>query len=106
MIATNRHMGDLLTSQRRPPPHISDGYADLLEPLSERQRRAITLQLTIGFYEGWRPSRAEIAELVAAELGVITVDELLDAQRRRNRGQPVPDLSQYLLTCRSRCIRR
>ena len=99
-------MGDLMSSQRRPPPHISDRYADLLEPLSQRQRRAITSQLTIGFYEGWRPSRAEIAELVAAELGIITVDELIEAQRRRKRGQPGPDLSEDLLTFRGRRIRR
>jgi len=98
-------MGDLMSSQQRPPPHISDRYTDLLELLSERQRRAITAQLTIGFYEGWRPSRAEMAELVAAELGLMTIDELLDAQRRRKRGQPVSDLSEYVLNYRGRRIR-
>lgn len=94
-----------MSSQQRPPPHISDRYNDLLQLLSERQRRAITAQLTVGFYEGWRPSRGEMAELVAAELGILTVDELLDAQRRRKRGQPGPDLTEYLLSHRGRHLR-
>lgn len=94
-----------MSSERIPPPHINDKYKDLLELLSQRQRRAITSQLTVGFYEGWRPSRGEIAELVAAELGIITIDELLDAQRRRKRGQPGTDLTEYLLTRRGRHLR-
>src|SRR5690349_24869697 len=44
-------------------PTIADPYADLLRPLNERQRRAIMLRLTFGFYEGWRPSRTEMADL-------------------------------------------
>ena len=70
LLATNLHMGDLMSSQRRPPPHISDRYADLLRTAVRTTTPSHHSQLTIGFYEGWRPSRAEMAELVAAELGI------------------------------------
>jgi len=49
-------------------PSIADRFADLLEPLSERRRRGLIARLSVGYYEGWRPSRAEVAELVAQEL--------------------------------------
>ena len=65
-------------------PTIADQYADLLQPLSNRQRRAIVLRLTFGFYEGWRPSRDELADLVAVELGTLSVDEAARRHRRRN----------------------
>jgi hypothetical protein len=47
---------------------IADTYADLLAPLSQRQRKGIIAQLSVGYYEGWRPSRREIQELVTQEL--------------------------------------
>jgi hypothetical protein len=49
-------------------PNIADRFADLLEPLSTRRRRGLIARLSVGYYEGWRPSRAEVAELVAQEL--------------------------------------
>ncbi len=51
------------------PPHrsIADRYADLLAPLSARRRRGLIARLSVGYYEGWRPSRAEVAALVAQE---------------------------------------
>lgn len=49
-------------------PNIADRFADLLEPLSGRRRRGLIARLSVGYYEGWRPSRAEVAELVAQEL--------------------------------------
>jgi hypothetical protein len=54
--------------QRSTPPNIADRFADLLAPLSTRRRRGLIARLSVGYYEGWRPSRAEVAELVAQEL--------------------------------------
>jgi hypothetical protein len=51
------------------PPSIADRYADLLAPLTPRQRRGLVARLAHGYYDGWRPGRAEIAALVAQELG-------------------------------------
>jgi len=64
-------------------PTIADEYADLLRPLNNRQRRAMILRLTFGFYEDWRPSRAEMADLVAVELGALSADEASRRQRQR-----------------------
>lgn len=49
-------------------PNIADRFADLLAPLSPRRRRGLIARLSHGYYEGWRPSRAEVAALVAQEL--------------------------------------
>jgi len=49
-------------------PNIADRFADLLAPLSVRRRRGLIARLSVGYYEGWRPTRAEVAELVAQEL--------------------------------------
>ncbi len=49
-------------------PNIADRFADLLAPLSPRQRRGLIARLSQGYYEGWRPNRAEVAALVAQEL--------------------------------------
>lgn len=53
---------------RTATPNIADRFADLLAPLSTRRRRGVIARLAVGYYEGWRPSRAEVAELVAQEL--------------------------------------
>ena len=42
------------------------------------------LRLTYGFYEGWRPSRQEMADLVAVELGILSTEEALRRQHHRN----------------------
>jgi hypothetical protein len=49
-------------------PNIADRFADLLAPLPSRSRRGLVARLARGYYEGWRPSRAEVAELVNQEL--------------------------------------
>lgn len=64
-------------------PTIADDYADLLRYLSPAQRRGMISRLTVGYYEDWRPSRAEVADLVAVELGVLTWEGA--AQRHRQR---------------------
>jgi len=51
-----------------PTPSIADFYADLLQPLNERQRKGLIARLSVGYFEGWHPSRQEMAQLVAQEL--------------------------------------
>jgi hypothetical protein len=51
------------------PPNIADDYDDLLGMLSRRKRLGMIAWLSVGFYDGWRPSRSEVADLVAVELG-------------------------------------
>lgn len=50
-----------------PPPTIADRFADLLAPLGPRARQALVARLARGYYEGWRPDRAEIAAIVEQE---------------------------------------
>lgn len=50
-------------------PSVADRYADLLAPLSEPQRKGIVAQLARGYFDGWQPSRQEVADLVAVERG-------------------------------------
>jgi len=64
--ASGQQPGD--HDQRTSTPNIADRFADLLAPLSTRRRRGLIARLSVGYYEGWRPSRAEVAELVAQEL--------------------------------------
>ena len=51
-------------------PSIADRYAVVLQTLSPRQRQGVIAALSVGFYDGWRPTRAELAAYVAAEFGV------------------------------------
>ena len=52
----------------RSTPSIADRFTDLLAPLSNRRGPRLIARLSVGYYEGWRPSRAEVTELVAEEL--------------------------------------
>ena len=65
-------------------PTIADKYVDLLRPLNTQQRRAMILRLTFGFYDGWHPSRNEMADLVAVELGTLSTEEAQRRQQQRN----------------------
>jgi len=51
-------------------PNIADRYAVVLQPLSPRQRLGVIATLSVGFYDGWRPTREELATYVAAKFGV------------------------------------
>jgi hypothetical protein len=63
------HVSQTHVSQANgPTPSIADRFADLLAPLSNRRRRGLIARLSVGYYEGWRPTRAEVSELVAEEL--------------------------------------
>lgn len=54
-----------------PPPaaSVADPYLDLLATLSYRQRQGLVQRLATGYYDGWRPSRLQIGELIARESG-------------------------------------
>ena len=62
------HLPQRPETDPRATPNIADRFADLLAPLSVRRRRGLIARLSVGYYEGWRPTRAEVAELVAQEL--------------------------------------
>ena len=64
----HHHTQTRRVDSRSTTPNIADRFADLLAPLSLRRRRGLIARLSQGYYEGWRPSRAEVAELVAQEL--------------------------------------
>lgn len=53
-------------------PNVSDPFCDLLIELDERLRRGLERRLAVGYYEGWQPTRAEIASMIAVENGQIT----------------------------------
>lgn len=62
----------------------------------------MVIRLAHGYYEGWKPTRSEIADLVAVELGVISTGEGLNRERQRRQGQRVVDITNLVLkACRS-----
>jgi hypothetical protein len=69
------------------PPNIADAYTDLLYYLDPMRRRGLIARLAIGYYEGWRPSHNEMADLVAIELGILTLDEYTARGRARRLGR-------------------
>ena len=73
-------------------PSITDPYVDVLEVLSPPARRGLIAQLAVGFYDGWRPGRGEVADLVAVKLGILTVDECERRRQLRNNGYRLPDI--------------
>jgi len=86
-------------SRRQPPtpPTIVDGCTDLLALLDPRRRRGMIAWLSVRYYDGYRPCRAEIADLVAVELGTLTYDESRARRRARERGDDrVTDITPYI----------
>jgi len=59
------------SADRTQPPqaNIADQYRDLLGQLDENRRRGVVQQLADGYYQGWRPSRAELAKLISRGAG-------------------------------------
>jgi hypothetical protein len=70
-----------------PTPNIADQFADLLGPLDDRKRRGMISWIAVRFYEGWRPGRDEIADLVAVELGTLSLTDCIERQRHREHPQ-------------------
>lgn len=50
---------------------IADPFDDLLSTLDHDRRRGLVQRLAVGYYEGWRPTRDQVADLVAREGGRI-----------------------------------
>src|SRR6476620_7994155 len=89
-----------------PPPNIADPFADLLAVLGESKRQGMISWIAVRYYEGWRPHRDDIADLVAVEFGTLTVDDCIARQHHRRSGaREVTDITpliqrrqQHLLT--------
>ena len=62
---------------RARPGSIADPYDDLLATLDDGRRWGLVHRLSVGYYEGWRPSREEVANIVARETGQISESEYL-----------------------------
>jgi len=81
-------------------PSIADPYADLLDLLNRHQRQGLVIRLTVGYYDGWRPSRSEVADLVAVTLKIMTIEESLQRQRIRNAGGKPVNIADRLAQAR------
>lgn len=66
-----------------PPGNIADPYADLLSFLDEPQRKGMIALLAVGYYDGWRPSREELADLVSSRTTDQARQRLLQHQLRQ-----------------------
>jgi hypothetical protein len=51
-------------------PNIADRYAVVLRTLRPRQRLGVIAALSVGFYDGWRPTEAELTAYLAAVFGI------------------------------------
>lgn len=75
--------------------NVADPFHDLLSVLEDGPRRGFVQRLATGYYEGWRPTRAQVANLVAREMGRITEDEYLallcvpNSQQEPRQGPPI-----------------
>ena len=71
-------------------PTIADQYSGLLDDLTPGQRRGLIAKLSVGYYEGWRPTRAQLARHIQDEFGVDPLgppDNKTRLLRSRQRGQ-------------------
>ncbi len=88
---------DSAFARHLPPRSITEHYGDLLEYLdTDRQRRGWIHRLVEGYYDGWRPSRNEVADLIAAELGVLTPDAVARRRDQRKIGHHVSPITPKL----------
>jgi hypothetical protein len=55
-------------------PSIADQYAGMLDGLSPQQRSGLIDQLASGYYDGWRPTRPELAGHIRRRFGVDVSD--------------------------------
>ncbi len=72
---------------------ITDRYESVLRLLPPARRRSYELRLAHGFCEGWRPTRSELTDEVAVELGLISWTDADTRRRNRRLGHPVSDLT-------------
>jgi hypothetical protein len=79
------------------PRSIADHYGDLLGLLdTDQQRLGWIHRLVEGYYDDWRPSRSEVADLIAVDLGVLTIVEATHRHHRRRTGHYVPTIRPML----------
>lgn len=80
------------------PASVADKYADLLRVLPRAKRVGLIGRISQGFYDDWRPTRREVADLVAVELRLLGIDEYLERQRQRRCGhEPAKDFIAVVL---------
>ena len=65
-------------------------WPDLLDGLSNDQRRAVTNAVASNVLEGWDPSRAHIQALVDLARGDITIDDYTASVRASSVAPPRP----------------
>jgi hypothetical protein len=51
-------------------PNIADQYSGLLDALSPGQRRGLIAKLSNGYYDGWRPTRAQLIDYIRNQFGI------------------------------------
>ncbi len=96
-VRTGRQMSQAQGNARIPQPaNIADPFWDLLAQLDYGKRQGLVRRLAVGYYENWRPSRAEVALLVDFELGRLTELEYLAAAPRPATVVAAPDLATAL----------
>jgi hypothetical protein len=69
--ATRNDATTLLKGAISRTPTIADQYSGLLDNLTHGQRRGLIAKLSVGYYEGWRPTRAQLARHIQEEFGVL-----------------------------------
>jgi len=69
------------------PPSIADDLRDLLELLTPPKRKGMIAYLSVRYYDGWRPSRLEVADLIAVELGLLSFDDYVQRKNRRRAAE-------------------
>lgn len=74
--------------QAHPPKNIADQYHDLLSELDDGPRMGLVQRLAVGYYEGWRPTRTQVANLISREAGRMTEDEYLSLLRSGTAREP------------------
>jgi len=76
------------------PVSIADPFQDMLVGLDEVARRGFVQRLADGYYEGWRPTRAEVARLLALETGQISEAEYLALHRTPSQPEGVANTAE------------
>ena len=74
------------------PPNIADPYADVLRFLDEPRRRGVITLLAVGFYDGWRPTHHEVAQIVRSHCtgeARRSLDRYLRSRPDAPTGEPV-----------------
>ena len=78
MLAGGGHLPLTLMRAPEAPRGFSGAW-----PLPVHRRWGLIAYLSEQYYDGWRPSRTEIADLFAVELGVLTPDDYVARAARR-----------------------